>query len=265
MEDRIQDVDGCCQSHALDDLALIAAIDGEASPEVMAHLRSCSYCAARAQGFAHLQGQLRKQFFRMFCPSTDDLVAFHHGMRSEIQRAELDTHLRDCPHCQRELRLLKQIASEALSGRAPPPLLGAPGSASGGGWPAAQAVAEPVRCVLATPTAIAPPLLELYGAPRAGYTDQYAYQAENLQITLDVHRVVNQAERRVLVGVLSLDEDLPAAGCYASAYDVPNNRLISTAELDELGSFVLENLSPGAYRLLLHLPDREVVIEALSL
>ncbi len=38
MEDRKQDADGCYQPPALDDLALIAAIDGEASPETMGYL-----------------------------------------------------------------------------------------------------------------------------------------------------------------------------------------------------------------------------------
>lgn len=258
MEDRIQGADGCCHSQALDDLALIAAIDGEASPEVMAHLRTCGCCAARAQEFAQLQGLLRKQFFRMFCPSTDDLVTHHQGALPEPRRAEIEAHLLECSHCLRELRLLKQIASEALSGRAPPPKLVAPGWAA----PAPGTLAAPTY-LTASQTTIALP--ELYGAPRgARYTDQYAFQADNLEITIDVHRVVGQSDRRVLVGVLSIDEEQPSAGCYVSAYGAHDHRLVSTAELDELGSFVLADLSAGSYRLLMHLPDREIVIEAIS-
>lgn len=259
MEDRIQDADGCCHSQALDDLALIAAIDGEASPEVMAHLRTCGCCAERAQEFAQLQGLLRKQFFRMFCPSTDDLVIHHQGLLPEARRAEIEAHLLDCSHCLRELRLLKQIASEALSGRAPPPRLGVPPSAG----PAPGAMAEPGALPASQTATALPP--EVYGAPRAArYTDQYAFQADNLQITIDVHRVVGQLDRRVLVGVLSIDESRPSAGCYVSVYGAPDHRLVSTAELDELGSFVLADLSAGPYRLLMHLPDRQIVIEAIS-
>jgi hypothetical protein len=259
MEDRIQDADGCCHSQALDDLALIAAIDGEASSEVVAHLRTCGYCAARAQDFAQLQGLLRKQFFRMFCPSTDDLVLHYQGQLPEARRAEIDAHLRECSHCLRELRLLKQVASEALSGRAPPGQLAAPGWAEAPPGAMAEAGDLPASQVATAPSP------EVHGAPRAArYTDQYAFQADNLQITIDIHRVVGQSERRVLVGVLSLGKDLPSAGCYVSAYRAPDHWLVSTAELDELGSFVLADLLAGPYRLLVHLPEREVVIEAIS-
>ena len=44
-----------------------------------------------------------------------------------------------------------------------------------------------------------------------------------------------------------------------------NEILIRTAELDELGNFVLDDLAPGTYQLALRLPDREVIVEALSL
>src|SRR5215212_1999203 len=115
MEDRKQDTNGCFQPPELDDLALLAAIDGEASSEVMTHLRACGSCAARAQHFAQLQGLLREQFFRMFCPTTDELVAFHYGSLALGQRGSLEAHVLDCPHCNRELDLLKQITDEALA------------------------------------------------------------------------------------------------------------------------------------------------------
>jgi hypothetical protein len=270
MEDRKQDVDGCCQPPALDDLALIAAIDGEASPEVMAHLRTCVSCAARAQHFATLQGLLRERFFRMFCPTTDELIAFHNGMVVGEQQEAIAAHILDCPHCQRELHLLKQITSERITGRSPPffwktlDATATPQSHIPAHKPALtqlrRVVAEELRFDL--PRALA----EAYGAPRGpGRTDQYAYQAENLQVTINVHRLVNRADRRVLTGTLYLDDDLPQGACQASAYLAHNNQLIRTTDLDELGNFMLDDLSPGNYRLSLRLPDREVVIETISL
>ena len=263
MEDRKQDTNGCCQQPALDDLALLAAIDGEASSEVMTHLRACESCAARAQHFAKLQGLLREQFFRMFCPTTDDLVAFHYGTLAPEQRGSLDAHLLDCPHCHRELRLLKQITNEALAGR-PPPLEHIMSNPS----PMRPPIVAHARRVVAELVRLELPLqmIDMYGAPRGlGRTDQYAYQAENLQITIDVQRVVNHSDRRVLFGALLIDDDLPRAGCHASAYSAHDNQLIRTAELDELGNFILDDMLPGVYRLALHLPDCEVVIEAISL
>ena len=269
MEDRKQDADGCYLPPALDDLALIAAIDGEASSEVMAHLRTCVSCAARAQHFATLQGLLRERFFRMFCPTTDELVAFYNGIPAGEQHDTIAAHILDCPHCHRELHLLKQITSERITGPSPPFFWMPPSAAMPQvSTPAHKPAATQRRRVVAKalrfehPTALA----DVYGAPRGpARTDQYAYQAENLQITIDVYRLVNRADRRVLTGTLFLDDDLPQGACQASAYLAHNNELIGTAELDELGNFILDDLSPGHYRLSLRLPDREVVIETISL
>ena len=106
----------------------------------------------------------------------------------------------------------------------------------------------------------------LAGALRGpSHTSQYAYNAENLQLTIGVQRVANRADRRVVLGALELDS-APFEGLgQTTAHLLHNDILIRTAELDELGNFLLDDLSPGIYRLALRLPDREVVVEALSL
>ena len=53
--------------------------------------------------------------------------------------------------------------------------------------------------------------------------------------------------------------------CQEKARLLRNDTLICTAELDELGTFVLDDLAPGTYQLALCLPDREVIVEAISL
>jgi hypothetical protein len=56
MEDQ-QDRPGQCRRRpSLDDLDLIAAIDGEASEEILAHLRECPHCAERARDLASFNG-----------------------------------------------------------------------------------------------------------------------------------------------------------------------------------------------------------------
>ncbi len=65
--------------------------------------------------------------------------------------------------------------------------------------------------------------------------------------------------------MLTLDDDLPEGMNQATAILCHQNTLVSTAELDELGNFVLDDLAPGTYRLSLRLPDREIIIEALAL
>src|SRR3954452_18000505 len=120
MVDYKQAAEGCRWPVALDDLALIAAIDGEAGLDVMAHLRDCPYCSERAHVFADMQGLLRKQLFRMFCPTSEELTAYQQGLLNGDHQARISEHLKECPHCTREFNLLEQLSRETLPARSPP-------------------------------------------------------------------------------------------------------------------------------------------------
>jgi anti-sigma factor RsiW len=98
----------CADPPALTDLELIAALDGESSPEVARHLRSCRQCAARAEELAQLQQELRARLYRAFCPSSQRLVEYRRGALAYEQRAAIATHVANCPHCTRELALVEQ-------------------------------------------------------------------------------------------------------------------------------------------------------------
>jgi hypothetical protein len=261
MVDHTQAAEACSWPTALDDLALIAAIDGEAGPDVVAHLRACPYCSERAHVFEEMQSLLRKQLFRMFCPTSEDLAAYQQRLLQGDQQAHITEHLKECPHCTREYNLLEQLARETLPARSPPPT-------NGKSAPAHQsALPGKLRRVAAQLLAPAPkPIAGAYGALRGpSHASQYAYHAENLQLILGVQRVVSRADRRVIHGALELEDDLYDELSGATARLSRNDTLIRTAELDELGNFVLDDLPPGTYQLALCLPDREVIVEALSL
>jgi hypothetical protein len=261
MVDHKQAAEGCNWPVALDDLALIAAIDGEAGSDVMAHLRDCPYCSERAHVFENMQGLLRKQLFRMFCPSSEDLAAYQQGMLKGGQQACITEHLKECPHCTREFYLLEQLSRETLPARSPPSPNGTSDYAHAGAF--SGKLRQIAAKLLPAP---AKPLAGAYGALRGpSQASQYAYHAENLQLTLGVQRVVSRTDRRVIHGALELDDELYSVFSGATAHLSHNETLIRTAELDELGNFVLDDLAPGTYRLALRLPDREVIVESLSL
>jgi hypothetical protein len=261
MVDPKQAAEGCSWPVALDDLALIAAIDGEAGPDVKAQLRDCPYCSERAHVFETMQGLLRKQLFRMFCPTSEELAAYQQGLLNGGQRALITEHLKECPHCTREFNLLEQLAGEALPARSPPLANGKSAHAHNDARPGK--LRKIAARLLPTP---ANPLAGAYGALRGpSQASQYAYHAENLQLTLGVQRVVSRTDRRVIHGALELDDELYEVLSGATAHLSLNETLICTAELDELGNFVLDDLAPGTYQLALRLPDREVIVEALSL
>jgi hypothetical protein len=222
---------------------LIAAVDGEAEEQVLDHLRDCPHCASRAHEIDELQQLLRQRLYRILCPSSDDLLAYRQGWLDERRTLELRKHLRDCPHCGSELRLLDEAAG------APP-------------WPPPL---NRLRRLIAMALPAQQQPLAVYGGLRGAYGGQYAYRAEHLELTLDVQRVANRPERVVLVGML-FDEDAPPGEMQrATASLLEGDYVVSSTALDELGNFVLDDIAPGDYSLSLRLPELEVVVEALSL
>lgn len=112
-----QSAGACSLTSALDDLDLIAAIDGEAHPDVLKHLQACSNCTARAREFAALQRLLREHLYRAFCPPSATLADFQQGLLGGAQRVLIARHIAECPHCARELWLLTDALKTPLVGR----------------------------------------------------------------------------------------------------------------------------------------------------
>lgn len=245
MEDQREETALCSCPPALDDLALIAAVDGEADEATLDHLRNCSHCTQRASDFDELQRLLRQRLFRILCPSSQELAAYQQGWLDTQRREQIRDHVRDCPFCSGELRLL---ADAAQTMPAPPPFDG-------------------LRRIIAVAlTPLHTPFAPAYGGLRAGgYGGQYAYRAENLELTLDIQRGSSRPGRLALVGMLLNQEGLAGGMSRATASLLSGSLVVSSAPLDDLGSFVLEDLVPGNYSLSLHLPDLEVVVEALTL
>ena len=109
--------DDCAFPPALSDRDLIAAIDDEAEPHVISHLCRCPHCAARAKALATVQQQLRSKLYRLFCPSSDDLIDYHQGFLPPERHASLARHLAICPHCSHELLILERAVRVYVVGR----------------------------------------------------------------------------------------------------------------------------------------------------
>lgn len=93
--------------------AVIAAVDGEATPETLAHLCVCPHCAARVERVRTLQRRLRYKLYRCQCPTTQTLVDYCQGLLDPHQSALITHHLALCPHCTDEVHLLTQSDSGA--------------------------------------------------------------------------------------------------------------------------------------------------------
>ena len=97
-----------CQT-APDDVALIAALEGDDHGEVAAHLAACPACQERASTLAALETALRARLFRACCPSSEQLAAYLMDRVSHPERLALIGHIRTCPHCTRDLGVLRHV------------------------------------------------------------------------------------------------------------------------------------------------------------
>jgi hypothetical protein len=246
MDDYAEEPPACCYPPPPDELALIAALDDEASHAVIAHLHACPHCAARAQQLRVINEILRRKLYRAFCVSTHDLLAYQHLLVGGARRAQIAAHLAECPHCAAELVLLSE-AARAESG---------------------SGLLTHVRRIIAE---LLPPrapqlLAPLYGSARSLGETQYAYRAEHVELTLRIGRAVGNPGMLVLSGVLAIDDPFQEdtlGGATASL--LCGEQVIAAAPLDEIGSFVIHDLAPGSYALALRLAAYEVVVESLIL
>lgn len=101
---------GCTAPPALSGIAVMAAADGEADETILAHLRVCPSCAARASQLRALQRQLRARLYRATCPRSEALIDYCQGLLDPFERASVAHHLALCPHCAAEVALLERAA-----------------------------------------------------------------------------------------------------------------------------------------------------------
>jgi len=116
---------GCVSPPGVVGNAVIAAADGEADEATLRHIRECPTCAARVATARGVQRRLRRQLFRLFCPSTDVLVDYCQGLLDPHQGAVIAHHIALCPHCAGELALLERAgpAPDALGLHGPAALV----------------------------------------------------------------------------------------------------------------------------------------------
>ncbi len=241
--------DGACQCPPpLDDQHLIAALENDVDTSVIEHLRVCPACTARARELATFERALRRRLYRALCPGSDDLLAFQQRILNPERYISIADHLADCAHCARELRILDRAALLAL------PLASA-----------APAPGRHIRARLETPFA---PLFAaggIYGRVRGNSPGgQYVYRAEHLQLTIAIERTNGRPGRHILTGLLSTGNapDLPP-GATASLLSV--GRVVSSAPIDSLGCFLIEDVPSGEHTLSIRLPECEVLVDSIRL
>ena len=260
----------CISTPELSDGQLLAYIEseiiGEIDPTIMEHLARCAYCRERHQELASFHRQLAVLLYRVDCPPSLELGEHQLGLLPAERQPLVSEHLKSCPRCQAELQQLAGYLTTVA------PSLPADGRATSSaiGTTLTTTVRRAIaRLVDATKDALAPGGLAPVMAPRMaairGQIDApLIYEAEGLQIVLVLQPEGRQGEyqsdRQVLLGLL-----LGAAEPQTMQVQLwQGQSLLTTTPVDGGGNFVLTDLAPGSYTLLLTAPDLEIELPPLT-
>lgn len=247
----------CVSSSELNDSELLAYLDGEANDQVVAHLEQCQHCRERASHLAHLQDRLTARLYRITCPSPEELGEYHLGMMPSDRAEAVTQHLAECPHCTREVAQLRDYLAELAPDRELGPL-----------ERVKDQVEERVRVLVArlvsggpgsSPSG-QPALAPAHAGIRGEEGGLYLYQADDVQIAIEIQDDAKRPGRKAILGLTMGPESSEGLAFLWRA-----ERRIAVVPVDELGNFVIPDLTPGSYELFLGGPEVEIHIQELQI
>ena len=231
----------CTAPPELSDAQLWTYVDGESSPPVLAHLARCQHCYARAMQLARLSGRLKLNLYRLPCPTPIELGDYHLGMLDPVQAERIARHLDDCPLCSAEIARLSSYIEQLA-----PEIEGT--------------LLTRARVLIATivaggGAARLPGFAPAFAGLRGGDDEPAIYQAEDIRVALDVQPELEQPDRRTLLGLVT-----GAESYRLSARLQQMGRAVATVQVDAIGNFVIADLAPDTYDLILSDPHVEIHI-----
>ena len=220
----------------IQDFELLAYLDGEAGQDVAARIERSPDALLRVRVFASVQKTLREGFYRVDCPDTALLGEYSLGMLLPGRALKVVRHLALCPYCREEMDRAYQFIGPGLVARIK------------------VLIAKRVEEMQGRFSNLAP----AFGV-RGAEVDPYVYQADGVQIAIDVQEDRDQPNRRTVIGLIM--------GVQAQEYrvsilqdDLPRG----TVNVDDLGNFYISDLERGEYELLIRGPKVEIYVQTFT-
>lgn len=247
MEDHEPDACTCHLPIPPDDITILTVIDNEASEEIIQHVYQCPHCMQRMQELHTLQNQLHSNLYRVFCPSSETLVAFHQGILEEQHHDHIAAHISECPHCNYELTLLVEMARVPLMEHIPSPQL------------------QRITSVPLTPSPLTPFVFNQGNFCHHSQSRQYTYHVGDFELALSVASSIDTKGQVALSGSFDYRDTTPfrLPGAVISLLD--SEQVVKCAVVDKQGNFIMRQVWGGNYHLSLRNEQYEVVFEALGL
>lgn len=213
----------CITSPTLDSVEIAMYIEGEADEAVVAHIKECPYCSERARQWTLLQNRLKKQSYRITCPTPMELGDYHLGFLSDTQKLVVAQHVRECLLCRQEVAILEDFLSNLAPGSN---LLGA------GKVLIARLMGTPAENGLAP---------ALRGEAKGPLT----FEADGIVIVLDI-QPTKEGKASIFGQVAADDQDQWTGAIVELRKD---DQLQDSTEIDDLGTFQYTDVIPGGQEL----------------
>jgi len=254
----------CLNSIAPSDEELISfALDDEALPiEANNHLQQCETCQKRLARYKQTNTYLLSHLYRSQCPSGEELSLYCAELLPAEELIRIANHVQDCPLCTNEVKetrkFLRTLDVELpVSSFSPRALL---------------------RPIFATRVIRTQPQFAMRGGSDASETSwPRQYKAESVDLSL--HLSFTSKGERMLLGIITsinpaenvdIFEGVPAElylapGPLATNGDKPTTSPLLRTQVDDLGHIVFKPVPTGQYVMIVYLPNRELVIEDLTI
>jgi len=223
----------------------MAFLDGEADQEITLHLQQCNYCRGRAETLAREHKLLTSRLYRASCPASEELGEFHLRMLPSDRMLIVSQHVRECPHCTREINQLKEFLSDL-----------SPGTESNLLQQAKTIIARLISGQEKSNT-VGEPSFALRGTGEGPIT----FDAEGTVIVLDI-QPANEGKVDILGQVAADDQDF-WTGSTVTLKQTDGGQ--STDSLDDLGAFRFEQVNPGSIQVKISSPhDVDIQIPSID-
>jgi hypothetical protein len=229
----------------LDEKQLLLYLDGEANKEILSHIERCAYCREKSETLDRLQKRLTTRLYRLTCPPTIELGEYHLRLLPASQMLVVAQHVRECPHCAREVSQLDDFLGHFTS------------TPEGSLLGKAKVLIARLVGGQAAPgkegeTGFAPVVPALRGEARAPLT----FEVDGVIIIVDIQPTRTGTVN--ILGQVAADDQEQWTGALVEVRQA--GELEFTANVDDLGAFRSESLFPGPKELRIRPIGGSVVI-----
>ncbi len=219
-------------------------LHGEAEQRVVDHVAACAFCTQEVERLRRVDAFLIEGVYRAACPSPEVLAGYALHRQPAPERLRVAAHLRTCVACRRELEETRRLLEK------PPSLV--------------ERLREAAALAL---QAVRTRQLEPQQAGLRGRAWQAGYEVEGAVITLNLQPSPRPETGSTLTGHVQVTEPVAGLVLPGQAWLLPEaqpSEPVPTSPIDARGSFVLMDVQPGSYGLLLQVGQVHLRVEGID-